>query len=65
MNVTFWLKEDALSGLFIEEAAKEGLRNIKGHRSIGGMRASVYNAMPVEGARELARFMNDFARRHG
>lgn len=65
MNVTFALADDALSPLFVEEAAKAGLKNVKGHRSVGGMRASVYNAVPVEAARELALFMKEFARRHG
>lgn len=65
MNVTFWLKDESLNDLFVEEAAALGLKNIRGHRSIGGMRASVYNAVPTEGATQLADFMKDFERRHG
>ena len=65
MNVTFRLRAPELDDLFLKEAAGENIRSIKGHRSIGGMRASVYNAMPVEGARILADFMKEFARRHG
>ena len=65
MNVTFWLKDESLNDLFVEEAAALGLKNIRGHRSIGGMRASVYNAVPTEGAKQLADFMQDFERRHG
>lgn len=65
MNVVFNLKEEALTDLFILEADKQGLKNLKGHRSVGGLRASLYNAMPVLGAQKLADFMADFARRHG
>ena len=65
MNVVFTMKEEALTELFIKEAEAQNLKNLKGHRSVGGLRASLYNAMPVEGARKLADFMQDFARRHG
>ena len=66
MNITFTLgKDDAegsLSKKFIEEAKAAGLYGLKGHRSVGGMRASTYNAMPVEGCEKLAAFMKDFAK---
>ncbi len=65
MNVPFTLADPALDGLFLEEAAKAGLETLKGHRSVGGMRASIYNAMPEEGVRALIDFMKEFERRHG
>ena len=61
MNVVFDTGEARLDKLFCEEAAKEGLLNLKGHRSIGGMRASIYNAMPYEGVEKLVDFMKRFA----
>ncbi len=64
MNITFVLGNDAdgsLSKKFVDEAKAEGLHGLKGHRSVGGMRASTYNAMPVEGCKKLAEFMNKFA----
>lgn len=60
MNVTFVLPTDELNDKFVKEAAKQGLVNLKGHRSVGGMRASIYNAMPEEGVRKLVEFMNAF-----
>ena len=65
MNVVFTLEESALTDLFAAEAAKAGLKNLKGHRSVGGLRASLYNAMPEQGARALAEFMQSFMKRHG
>lgn len=65
MNVVFRLPEEALEERFVSEAESAGLHGLKGHRSVGGCRASLYNAMPVEGAKALAGFMADFARRHG
>ncbi len=65
MNVPFTLPDAALDATFLEEAAKAGLAELKGHRSVGGMRASIYNAMPEQGVDALISFMNDFARRHG
>jgi phosphoserine aminotransferase len=62
MNVTFVLSDAALDGKFLQEADAAGLRNLKGHRSVGGMRASIYNAMPEEGVDRLIEFMHDFAR---
>ena len=54
-----------LDGLFLEEAKKDGMVSLKGHRSVGGMRASIYNAMPEEGVEALVWFMADFEKRHG
>lgn len=65
MNVVFQLKNESLTDLFLESAKQEGLFNLKGHRSVGGMRASIYNAMPLSGAVALSDFMNEFERTHG
>ncbi|PKH24285.1 phosphoserine transaminase [Enterobacterales bacterium CwR94] len=65
MNVPFQLKDAALDKLFLEESLAAGLHALKGHRVVGGMRASIYNAMPLEGVKTLTDFMTDFARRHG
>ncbi len=65
MNVTFLLRDEKLNEVFIEEAEKEGLIGLKGHRSVGGMRASLYNAMSVEGVKKLVSFMKDFEARYG
>ena len=62
MNVTFTLPNDELTKKFVADAEKIGLVNIKGHRSVGGIRASIYNAMPKEGVEKLAQFMTDFER---
>jgi phosphoserine aminotransferase len=64
MNVPFITESKELDAEFVSEAEKAGLRNIKGHRSVGGMRASLYNAMPIEGVKALVEFMADFERRH-
>lgn len=64
MNIPFRLRDDALDAPFLKAAAAEGLVQLKGHRSVGGMRASVYNAMPMAGVEALADFMRVFARRH-
>ncbi len=64
MNVPFTLADPALDGLFLEKSASEGLVNLKGHRSVGGMRASIYNAMPDEGVDALIDFMGQFEKRH-
>ena len=61
MNVTFVTGDAELDKKFAKEAAAQGLRNLKGHRSVGGMRASIYNAMPYEGVEKLVRFMKKFA----
>jgi len=65
MNVTFTLANADLDKTFLEEAVKVNLKTLKGHRSVGGMRASIYNAMPEAGVDALIDFMNDFERRHG
>jgi phosphoserine aminotransferase len=63
MNVPFTLADPALDAAFLEQAGKAGLVTLKGHRSVGGMRASIYNAMPEEGVRALVDFMLDFEQR--
>lgn len=60
MNVTFVTGNPDLDKAFISQAAENGLVNLKGHRSVGGMRASIYNAMPVEGVKKLISFMKEF-----
>jgi phosphoserine aminotransferase len=60
MNVPFTLADPGLDGRFLEEAAARGMKSLKGHRSVGGMRASIYNAMPEEGVQALIDFMRDF-----
>jgi phosphoserine aminotransferase len=65
MNVPFSLAQPALDGVFLHQAAEHGLVQLKGHRLVGGMRASIYNAMPIDGVRALVDFMQDFERRHG
>ena len=65
MNVPFRLKDDSLDARFLAEAEAAGLSQLKGHRSVGGMRASIYNAMPREGVAALVEFLTDFARRNG
>ena len=65
MNVVYDLKEPALQSFFLEEAAQAGLLYLKGHRLRGGIRASIYNAMPEAGVRVLVDFMQHFMARHG
>lgn len=65
MNVPFILKNADLDASFLGEAKEQGLVTLKGHRSVGGMRASIYNAMPEQGVDALIDFMNDFAARNG
>jgi phosphoserine aminotransferase len=65
MNVPFTLAKPDLDKTFLTEANAAGLTNLEGHRSVGGMRASLYNAMPLEGVQALIGFMKDFQRRHG
>ncbi|XP_030466860.2 phosphoserine aminotransferase 2, chloroplastic [Syzygium oleosum] len=64
MNVPFTLEKSELEAEFIKEAAKEKMVQLKGHRSVGGMRASIYNAMPLAGVEKLVAFMRDFQARH-
>lgn len=65
MNVVFTTPSEDLDALFVSEAQAQGMSGLKGHRSVGGCRASIYNAMPVEGAEALASFMADFAAKNG
>ena len=65
MNIPFILSDSELDKLFLEESEACGLLNLKGHRSVGGMRASIYNAMPIEGIHALIDFMKDFEQRNG
>ena len=65
MNVPFTLADEALDKLFLKEAEENYLLNLAGHRSVGGMRARIYNAVPLEGVQALVNFMDDFAQRNG
>jgi phosphoserine aminotransferase len=65
MNVPFTLKDAALDEAFLKGAKERGLLQLKGHRSVGGMRASIYNAMPREGVQVLVDYMNDFEKANG
>ncbi|MBC7002499.1 3-phosphoserine/phosphohydroxythreonine transaminase [Photobacterium sp. BZF1] len=65
MNVPFQLKNPELDALFLEQADAAGLKALKGHRAVGGMRASIYNAMPIEGVQTLVDFMKQFEQQHG
>jgi phosphoserine aminotransferase len=65
MNVPFRLKNEALDEEFLKQSKKAGLAELKGHRAVGGMRASIYNAMPVEGVKALVDFMRDFQNKNG
>jgi phosphoserine aminotransferase len=65
MNIPFTLKDDALDKPFLKQAEERGLLQLKGHRSVGGMRASIYNAMPVDGVIALTQFMKEFQKQHG
>jgi phosphoserine aminotransferase len=64
MNVPFTLKNAALDGTFLQQSQARGLIQLKGHRSVGGMRASIYNAMPIEGVAKLVEFMREFEINH-
>ena len=65
MNVPFRLKNEALDAEFLKQAQARGLTELKGHRSVGGMRASIYNAMPLAGVKALVEFMREFQVKHG
>jgi phosphoserine aminotransferase len=65
MNVPFTLPSKDLDEIFLRESAEHGMVGLKGHRFVGGMRASIYNAMPEEGVDRLTAFMSDFMQRHG
>ena len=65
MNVPFTLANPALDAAFLVESKAAGLVSLKGHKSVGGMRASIYNAVSLEAVQALVSFMNDFAKRNG
>jgi phosphoserine aminotransferase len=65
MNVPFTLRDTALDAAFLQGAEERGMVQLKGHRSVGGMRASIYNAMPLEGVQRLVAYMREFEARHG
>jgi phosphoserine aminotransferase len=65
MNVPFTLRDDSLDAAFLAEAEARGLSQLKGHRSVGGMRASIYNAMPIEGVQALVEYMQEFEKKNG
>jgi phosphoserine aminotransferase len=65
MNVPFKLKDESLDAAFLKGAEAQGMVQLKGHRSVGGMRASIYNAMPIEGVRALVAYMQAFEKQHG
>ena len=65
MNVPFKLKNEALDEEFLKGAKQRGMVQLKGHRSVGGMRASIYNAMPIEGVKALVEYMREFEAKHG
>lgn len=65
MNVPFFLADESLNADFLAQAETAGLTQLKGHKSVGGMRASIYNAVPMEGIQALVSYMQDFERRHG
>jgi phosphoserine aminotransferase len=65
MNVPFRLRDEKLDETFLKGAKERGMVQLKGHRAVGGMRASIYNAMPIEGVRALVDYMQDFEKQHG
>jgi phosphoserine aminotransferase len=65
MNIPFTLRDAALDEAFLKGAKSRGMVQLKGHRSVGGMRASIYNAMPIEGVRTLVEYMKEFEAQHG
>jgi phosphoserine aminotransferase len=65
MNITFRLPTEALEDQFVKDASKQGMKGLKGHRSVGGIRASIYNAFPVAGVDALVGFMQEFEKRNG
>ncbi|MDY3367363.1 MAG: 3-phosphoserine/phosphohydroxythreonine aminotransferase, partial [Zhenhengia yiwuensis] len=64
MNIPFVTGDETLDAAFVKAATAKGLVNLKGHRSVGGMRASIYNAMPIDGVKALVDFMKQFERQH-
>ena len=65
MNVTFRIGSEELEKKFVDEAKHLGMSSLKGHRSVGGIRATIYNAFPMEGVDALVEFMKDFEKRNG
>ncbi len=65
MNVPFFIKDETLNDAFLAGAKERGLLQLKGHKSVGGMRASIYNAMPIEGVQALVDYLKDFERKNG
>jgi phosphoserine aminotransferase len=65
MNVCFHLRNEAQDDAFLKGAKAAGMDQLKGHRAVGGMRASIYNAMPIAGVQALIGYMREFERRHG
>jgi phosphoserine aminotransferase len=65
MNAPFFLPDDALNDAFLAGAKEAGLLQLKGHKIVGGMRASIYNAIPLAAVQALVTYMKDFAARHG
>jgi phosphoserine aminotransferase len=65
MNIPFYLRDESLNDAFLAGAKQAGLLQLKGHKSVGGMRASIYNAMPLAGVQVLVDYLNTFARQHG
>ncbi len=65
MNVPFFLKDESLNDIFLAGAKERNLLQLKGHKSVGGMRASIYNAMPIEGVQALVDYLNEFEKKHG
>jgi phosphoserine aminotransferase len=63
MNIPFYLRDESLNDQFLAGAKARGLLQLKGHKSVGGMRASIYNAMPIEGVQALVDYLNEFAGR--
>lgn len=65
MNVPFFLRDETLNAAFLAGAKERGLLQLKGHKSVGGMRASIYNAMPIEGVQALVNYLREFEKTHG
>ena len=65
MNVTFRLRDESLDDAFLKACKANGMVQLKGHRAVGGMRASIYNAMPIEGVQRLVETMQTFESQHG
>jgi phosphoserine aminotransferase len=64
MNIPFFLADESLNDAFLKGAEAKGLLQLKGHRMVGGMRASIYNAMPIEGVQALVSYMQEFEKAH-